>query len=524
MSSIHDRYESLKVVREDFIQRAIQIADLTIPARFRGDYDTGGDTNRGKLVTPNQSVGARGVRNLSAKLQLTLIPPNEPFFKYSVPEEVLADVPEGVVTKGTLDQSMDALARTVHNVLTESNLRIESEEALMSLIMDGNPLMYVGPDLRFSNYKLDQYCIQRDRSGRILEIVLKETFSKVSLPQVFKDYIELDRSTQPANAPKKDKESVDVYTHVLLKDDGKYHSVQEVCGKEVVESITTFPKGILPWIAPRAVKVSGEHYGHPIVEEIIGDLTSLDQLEKSLLDMSAVSSRILFMVDPASRTQISDFKDVANGGFIPGTPDDIRALQANLQGDFQVVATQAAKVEGRLEQSFLLVSSIQRNAERVTAEEIRLMATELDNALGGVFTLLAAEFQRPLLEAFQWRLKQARVIQLPDAVEFKVVTGLEALGRGQDIGRLSGFVSNLGQLASAVPGLTEYINPGELTSRLVAAHGIDTGGLVKTEEQLAQERQQTAMQQQLQQGPLGEGIKELTLKAAEGSQEPQTQQ
>ena len=64
--------------------------------------------------------------------------------------------------------------------------------------------------------------------------------------------------------------------------------------------------------------------------------------------------------------------------------------------DFRVAQESAQKIEERLAAAFLLNSSVQRDAERVTAEEVRFMAQELESTLGGVYSVLSQEFQLPL--------------------------------------------------------------------------------------------------------------------------------
>ena len=69
-------YEKLSAKRDNFVDRAEECAELTLPAIM--PYDGFGDSNT--LYTPFQSVGARGVNNLASKLLLLLLPPNAPFF------------------------------------------------------------------------------------------------------------------------------------------------------------------------------------------------------------------------------------------------------------------------------------------------------------------------------------------------------------------------------------------------------------------------------------------------------------
>jgi hypothetical protein len=153
------------------------------------------------------------------------------------------------------------------------------------------------------------------------------------------------------------------------------------------------------------------------------------------------------------------------------------------------------------------MSSLQRNAERVTATEIRAMAEELDAALGGIFSILAEEFQLPLVKTFIYRLKQKIGLEIPDQVEPNIVTGLDALGRGQDLNKLTAFMSQVAGLAQAGFDVAKYVDTTELINRMAAGSGIDPQGLVKSQDKINQE-QQAAQQQQAMQGPMADAMKQ----------------
>ena len=85
------------------------------------------------------------------------------------------------------------------------------------------------------------------------------------------------------------------------------------------------------------------------------------------------------------------------------------------------------------------------------------------------------------------------------------MAGLNGIGRGQDRQALMEFVGTIAQ-AMGPEALQQYINPQEFLKRLAASSGIDSLGLVKGEEQLAQEQtqaQEQATQQQVM-GPSGQ--------------------
>jgi hypothetical protein len=145
-----------------------------------------------------------------------------------------------------------------------------------------------------------------------------------------------------------------------------------------------------------------------------------------------------------------------------------------------------------------------RNAERVTAEEVRLTQLELEQQLGGIFSLLTVEFLVPYLNRTLLVLQRRNEIpKLPkDLVRPSIVAGVNALGRGQDRESLTQFIGTIAQTLGP-EALMQYINPSEAIKRLAAAQGIDVLNLVKTEQQLQQEAAQ-AQQAQAQQALIGQ--------------------
>ena len=62
----------------------------------------------------------------------------------------------------------------------------------------------------------------------------------------------------------------------------------------------------------------------------------------------------------------------------------MQALQTQKYNDLAVSKNYMDNIEQRLSFVFLISSAVQRNAERVTAEEVRMVARELEDTLGGV--------------------------------------------------------------------------------------------------------------------------------------------
>jgi hypothetical protein len=233
------------------------------------------------------------------------------------------------------------------------------------------------------------------------------------------------------------------------------------------------------------------------VEEYLGDLKSLEGLQQAIVEGAAAAAKILFLVNPNGVTDMKDLAEAENGAFREGMEQDVSVLQLQKYNDFRVAKDTADGIESRLSYAFLLNSAVQRGGERVTAEEIRYVANELESALGGIYSILSQELQLPLIRRLIYQMeKQKRLPVLPaKAVKPVIVTGLEALGRGNDLDKLDRFIAPIAQN----PEGAARINWGDYYTRRGTALGIDMKGLIKSEDQIAaeqQQAQQVAMMQQ----------------------------
>jgi hypothetical protein len=270
---------------------------------------------------------------------------------------------------------------------------------------------------------------------------------------------------------------------------GNWRWHQEVDDMILEGSQSTAPKNASPWLVLRFNTVDGEDYGRGRVEEFIGDLRSLDGLSQALVEGASVASKVVFLVSPSATTKPGTLAKAGNGAIIQGRPEDVGVVQVGKTADFATAAQMAATIEKRILEAFLVMNI--RNAERVTAEEVRLTQLELEQSLGGLFSLLTVEFLVPYLNRTLLILQRSNQIpRLPkDIVRPKIVAGINSLGRGQDNEALTRFISTVAQVLGP-EALMKYIDPSEAIKRLAAAQGIDVLNLVRTAEQLAQQKEQ----------------------------------
>lgn len=487
-------FERLSTDRDNYTQRAEKCAQYTIPQLFPKESDDGGTS----YETPYNSVGARGLNNLASKLLLALLPPNQPFFRMGLDmesSEALNNSGDDQL-KDNIEYGLSLMESSMIKYMESISLRPTLFEAIKQLIIAGNALLFLPPlEGGIKCYNLRDYVVERDGTGNVIQIVAKDVLSKATLPANL-------LSTLGDSGSQNMSEKVDVYTHIyLVKGDtpeaSTWESYQELGGEIIAGSEQSYPFTKTPWIPLRFTKKDGESYGRSFVEDYLGDLISLENLTKAIVDMSMISAKVLFLVSPASQTNIRALAKASNGAFVRGRQEDVVPMQLNKSLDMQTVLTTAQQIEARLSFAFLLNSAVQRDAERVTAEEIRYVANELEGTLGGVYSLLSQELQYPLVSCVYNQMQANGALPIVDEsmakIEPTIITGVDALGRGQDLANLTQAL----QMMSNFPEFMQTINVGNLATRIFTAAHIDITGLVKSPEQLAME-QQAAMQQQMQ--------------------------
>lgn len=477
--SLKTRWSKLDSDRTTVIDRAKQCAELTIPSLL---VDTT-HTEESRLDTPYQSLGARAVNNLASKLLLSLFPPNAPFFRF-VPDKIaMLDLENQ--RSGSISEVQERLAdieRGLMGQMEREAIRVPMFEALKLLVSTGNALIYRDKDKTTRIFNLNAYAIKRSPEGNVKEIITKEVVRPDDLPE----------GMQKDSSEDKD---IDLFT--CVKWNGKsWDAWQEALEQEVPGTRGTFKTEKLPYIPLRWTAIQGEDYGRGLVEQYLGDLRSLEALSMSIIEASAAASKVLFFVDPVGSTQISTVAKASSGSIVKGRAGDVSTLQMDKSHDLNIAYQTMNDISRRLASAFLLNESARRDAERVTAEEVRLMAGELEDALGGIYSILTQELQLPLIRL----LMQTSKVKFPEGlVEPVIVTGVEALGRGHDYNKLVQFSQTLQQLLG--PEIfAQYTNVDAVIEQIGTSLGIETSGLIKSQEQIQQEQQMAMMQQLGQQG------------------------
>ena len=471
------RYDALTSDRQHFLDLAVQCSELTLPYLIHRDEMRPTYKN---LTQPWQAVGAKGVVTLASKLMLALLPPQTTFFKLQLRDDKLGtELPAEM--RSELDLNFAKIERMVMDSIAASSDRVVVHQALKHLVVGGNALIYMGKE-GLKHYPLNRYVVERDGNGNVIEIVTKELINKKLLPKGLVD----EQKTNSVVGMHLHGDDVEIYTHVKL-DNNRWMWHQEALDKKIPGSEGKAPKDASPWLVLRFNTVDGEGYGRGRCEEFLGDLKSLNALSQSMVEGSAAAAKVVFVVSPSSTTKPATIAQAGNGAIVQGRPEDIGVIQVGKTADFSTAMALMQTLERRLAEAFLVLTV--RQSERTTAEEVRLTQLELEQQLGGLFSLLTNEFLVPYLNRKLLVLQRSGELpKIPkDLVNPTIVAGINALGRGQDRESLTTFIMTIAQTLGP-EALMQYINADEAIKRLAAAQGIDVLNLVKSMDQLQQEQ------------------------------------
>lgn len=482
------RYQQLVSDRDHFIERGDKCAKLTLPTLFRRDTSS---TN-GKIKDPAQTVGATGVNTLAAKMILSLLPVNTPFFKLNI-DEMDPELEDPDFAKEVL-KGLGKIERQVLRDIENSGDVTALYEGLKHLTVVGNVLAYVGED-GTRMLDLNKYVVVRTPAGVWTEIVVCEEVSPTSLPKNVRAAIEKSGMQDVGKSPDK---TLKLYTHVTREDEQvRWH--QEICGVVVEGSESNVPDEGNPWIPLRFLRVDGEAYGRSYVEMYLGDLQSLEILTNAVNEASAAAAKVIFLVRPNGTTNAKVIASAPNLAVRAGDAADVTVLRLDKQADLSVAKSMIETIERRLGYAFMLNAQVMRDAERVTAEEVRYVAQELDAALGGIYSLLSREFQLPYVNRRLFMMRKRRGMpKLPPSIQTAIVTGFAALGRGHDGDKLLRFLEKVERAAAVAAALGGKINIDELITRFAIADGIDISGLLIPQEDQAAAQQEGQTQNMIE--------------------------
>lgn len=466
-------YEKLIKTRSDYETRAENLSKITISSLYPADGSTGSTPLTDTYANRYASFA---IQNLASQMEITLLPASGSSFRFDPDSDAMEEITQGDANKrAEIATLLSTQTAKVNTEIENQMIRPELRGFLTSMICVSAVVVEKIKNDGIKWHGLRNFGVKLDDKGEPLQIVIREELDKNNLP----------KGIEPINPDSK--EDIEFYTACVLEDD-KWTVVQSI-GNEIVGKESSFKRDALPYVYLGWTRQKGDTYHRPYVEAHQGTLEDYAAMNKVLVEGSIVASKTILLVNPLGSTRKSDVAGSANGGVIDGREEDIGSMKLDKNYDFQIAENMVSKLEQLIDRIFLSRQGTQRKAERVTAEEVRRDAQELEKNLSGMYSILSKKFNKWLVKQIMKELG----IKF-DAINVNVITGLDALGRSIEAQKLDGFMNRMVGLQ-----LNGWIKEDELVGRYASYDGIDTINLVKTPDEVAEERQQQAQAQQQQQ-------------------------
>ncbi|MNJ09328.1 Bacteriophage head to tail connecting protein [compost metagenome] len=452
-----------------------------------------------------QSVGGFLLNHLGSKVTRALFPPGVPFFKNVLSEELKAAAEQ----RGNSVAELENILNKVDNQATEklflNAATSQLTNAIKLLAMTGNILLYRDKDTAAIRvWTLHSYAVRRISTGVWRTVILKEKFQLDELPpSIRNDYL----AKKPGQKDQMHSQ-IDMYTR-LEREVGSVNDrivvTTEIDGVRC-GPVSSYPAHLCPWVVATWNLSSGEHYGRGMVEDYTGDFAKLSLMSEQLGLYELESLSLLNLVDEAAGGVIDEYQEADTGDFVRGKTAGITSYERGDYNKIAAISGELQQIVQRLSMAFLY-SGNTRDAERVTAAEVRLTAAEAEQMLGGVYSLLAEQLQLPLAYLVTAEVSDTLMAGLVTrAYKPQILTGIPALTRAIMVQNLLEFSQEAAIVVPAVLQMDDRVDRYKLLDVLYSAKNIDTSTIFKSPTQMAEDaklKEQAAAQAQADTNVLG---------------------
>ncbi|MFN9504293.1 MAG: portal protein, partial [Rubrivivax sp.] len=214
---------------------------------------------------------------------------------------------------------------------------------------------------------------------------------------------------------------------------------------------------------------------------------SLSSMAEQTLAGILQALHVLWGVAPSGVTRPEDLANKKNGDYVAADKDTVIPIQLANANAVQQAIAYLGNLEQRLARGFLLLSALTRDAERVTAEEVRLTAQELETAYAGAYSNLALTLQLPVAK---WLLESTGVKLRNSKIKVSIITGLDALSRQADLEALTRALTILGQVTALPPALQARLKFDPLAKHVGQGTGVNMAPFLKSEAEVQQDQAQ----------------------------------
>lgn len=442
------------------------------------------------LLYDYQSAGAILVNNLTSKLGSTLFPTGRPSFKIDIDNDLESLAAASGVSMEDMRRGASALERKATDQLFKNASLSKLYQAIKLLLVTGNALLYRDPQRQeFLCWNLHSFVVKRNAYAQPVECILRQV---VELQDVPPDWQEAYKANHPGA---KGDSILNLYTEILWDWQLTRPTVYVASSLEDVPvgKIAEYPVHLCPYVLLAWNIQVGEHYGRSYVEEYAGDFAKQSLLSEQLGLYELEALKMLYFVDTSAGGDTDLLQEASTGQFVSITGGVVSDHDVGDHNKMTAIAERLNEVFMRLSRAFMY-NGVQRQAERVTAEEIREVANEAESLFGGNYSVLAESMQAPL--AYLTMLEVAQSSSNDNAInsliqgEYKpvIMTGLKALTQNAETQNLLRAVQEA-VAAVQITQLSQLYDPDKIIELILQNNSVDAAALQKSPEQLQAEQE-----------------------------------
>lgn len=445
------------------------------------------------------SLPNRAVKNFNTKQKKALFPANRPFFVYDLPIQQRQILEANNTQKLAMDRATEVAAGWALEFLQNTKKVYRNLPNLFdALTMTGNSMMFMGHKKEDPAVFISpaNFVVRRTQSGMEREAIIREVIALTDLsPElqtvVKENYKVPEQAFSNKQVEQPELTTIQKFTYIEYELDGSCQYT------EYVENIKVGATKKVPKEEPRFIIVApnrpeGANYGVGIVQQCLPSILQLYGGAKAIANVNALIGEAKYYAKPNMVGGIRQMQQGGSGKYlVVNNPDDIGMLPVtNININPSEVATAMAKEE--IAKTFIMTGDAVRDAERVTAFEIRKMADDITSVHDNWLADIAEQLQEKLVQyaTYHMDLTNSEGVPVKDnllEMQVKIITGSDAIDKVSESDNLLTAIQEFGVFTTINPEDKSIFKRDKVASTMLKARGVASSEYIKSDEELAAE-------------------------------------
>ena len=498
-------YDDLVPTRRMHNDFAESVAREVDPRAFPPETTSDGDT----FLQPAQWEGSLGHQAFVGRYVANAFPATgEPWLDFDIDDAREQNADPAVVQ--FVRALTEAHSRTINNRLYSANTKgLDSGGFQRRMHAVATQLSIVGgcivrglPGLRVEVIDRRRYVVHRNQASDVEQIITTHRIDPKRLPTDRMEKIQLPDKWMEK---KIEERRVAIYTSQTQEKDGSYKLVEECNGNIIFEQTTPVATMWNPcWslTQDQMGEVGAMGYCLTLLQE-------LAFVQDAIRKLTALNTDVAIGIDsnmPLSPRQLfgGEWGRTIRG--VNVTPDgrigNIGVLELNKSAALQAAYQYYQTLRQTAFQVFGIGSSVAPQKERVTAEQINLIRSDISERS---YSLLIASYDslmQPMAQWAYWQAVKDGIIELPEdgtpeaellskTIIPRVLTGSATIASQRRVEK----IYTMYQATQVIPDFGKTLNNSIIGQQIVTDIGLDIPGAVRTEAEM-QAKEQQAIQMQ----------------------------